>query len=125
MKILIRQSLRRTILFFALEIFLSTLPMYLISENFETTANQNNDMIIGALYLMLAAILPVWIVGYIHLRSIGQLNNFKRACIISFSFTIVFLVLSAIWSPLFIITLLGPILTFNSVILRQNIRFVE
>ncbi|MBL0008984.1 MAG: hypothetical protein IPP25_17865 [Saprospiraceae bacterium] len=64
MKILIRQSLRRTILFFALEIFLSTLPMYLISENFETTANQNNDMIIGALYLMLAAILPVWIVGY-------------------------------------------------------------
>jgi len=125
MKILIRQSLTRTIIFFAIEVILCVLSMYLISENFETTANQGRDIILGVLFMVLSAILIVWIVGFIHLRSIGYLHHFKRACIISFIFTLLLLVLSAIWNSLFILTLLAPAITFNIVVLRQNIRLLE
>lgn len=125
MKILICQSMRKTILFIVIEVFLCTLSMYLISENFETTSNLGSDILKGAIYFVLATILPVWIVGFIHLRSMGQLNNFNRACAISFTFTLVFLALSVIWSNLLIIALLAPIITFNIVVLSPNVRLVD
>lgn len=125
MKILIRQSLRRTILFIVIEVFLCTLSVYLIFENLETTSNLGSDILFGVIYLLLAAILPVWIVGFIHLRSMDQLNNFKRACAISFILTLVLLILSGIWSDLLSIALFTPIIAFNIVVLSPNLRLVE
>ena len=125
MKILICQSLRSTLLFIVIELFLCTLSMYLISENLETTSNLGSDILIGTIYFVLAAILPVWIVGYAHLYSMGQLNNFIKACAISFSLTLAFFALSGIWTDLLIITLIAPIIVFNIVVLSPNVRLVD
>ncbi len=75
----------------------------------------NWDIIVGSLYLFAASILPVFIVGFVHLWSIGLVKNYKRACLISLGVTLTFLFLSTLWSELFRIVFFAPIITFNIV----------
>ena len=108
MKLLIRGPLRITAIFIFFEILLCIASIYLIDEHLFL-----RDMLVGALLYVMAAILPVWILGFIHLRSIGLLCYYKRACVISFGWMLVLLMLSIIWTHLFKYALLVPVVTFN------------
>ena len=123
MKILIRH-VRKSTIFIVIEILLCVISIYLISENLVATSSFLRDMLIGALSWVLGATLPVWIIGFVHLRSIGMLHHYNRACAISFGLLFAILILSVIWSSIFIIALLTPVVAFNIVGLSESVQRV-
>lgn len=123
MKILIRH-VRKSTIFIVIEILLCVISIYLISENLEATSSFMWDMLIGALSFVLGATIPVWIVGFVHLRSIGLLHNYTRACAISFALLFAMLILSGFWPSLFKIVLLTPVVGFNIVGLSESVQRV-